>query len=80
MDMHEPTEVYTVSEPFQAELIKDALQAAGIRCFLDARNQGGFAGMNMEPIRIIVQAIDADRARKLIESHQSTRAENGEDE
>ena len=45
-DRHENiVTVYSISEPFEAELIKNTLQDNGIQCSLDGATQGGFTGV-----------------------------------
>ncbi len=73
MDIHDPVVVYTVSNPVEAEIIKSALQAEGIRCFLDGINQAAEVGLIAFEIKVTVPAGDADRARKLIEQHEERR-------
>jgi hypothetical protein len=60
--------VYTVTDPSQAEMIRSLLHAEGIACEVSGENQAGFAGLlNIE---IMVRAEDADRALKIIRSHE----------
>jgi len=56
--------VYTVSDPYEAELIKNMLEDNGIRCSLDGETQGGFVGVIN--IGILVGEPDAERAVELI--------------
>jgi hypothetical protein len=65
MDSEEPVSVYTVTDPTQAELIRNALQEEGIVCEISGETQGGFTGVFS--IDVMVRAIDADRARHIIE-------------
>ena len=64
MDANELVTVYTLSDPYRAEIIKDVLQSEGIRCELGGERQAGFTGL-LE-IDVLVRAIDADRAEKII--------------
>ena len=73
MDSKELVTIYTVSNSAQGEIIKNALQAAGIRCFLDGANQAGEAGLMGIEIKLQVALENVDRARKLIESHEGHR-------
>ena len=57
----------------QAEIIKNALNANGIRCFLDGVNQAAEPGLIGLEIRVQVALADADRARKFIESHDEAK-------
>ncbi len=70
MEHSELVEVYTCNASYQGEIIKNALNDEGIRCFLENANQAGEAGLIGIPIRLLVPAADADRARKLIQSHE----------
>jgi hypothetical protein len=78
MNLNQPVEVYSVNEPFKAEVVKEALEAEGIRCFLGAPLQGAFAGINFEPVRVFVEAAEADRARQLIAAHEQKRHDEEE--
>jgi Putative prokaryotic signal transducing protein len=73
MDSQELVTVYTVGNPVQAEIIKNALQANGIRCFLDGINQAAEAGLMALEIKVQVAPADADKARKLVESHDASK-------
>ena len=70
MDIHDPVSVCSLGDSVRAEIIKNALEAEGIRCFLDGRNQGAFTGIPAMQINVLVDAINADRARKVIEGHE----------
>ena len=45
MNSQDLVTVYTVANSVQAEIIKNALQAEGIRCFVDGINQAAEAGL-----------------------------------
>jgi hypothetical protein len=62
--------VYSVSNPVEAEIIKNALEAEGIRCFIEGENQAGEAGLIALQIRLFVPANQAERAAKFIEEHE----------
>jgi Putative prokaryotic signal transducing protein len=62
--------VCTVSKPFEAEVIKSALEAKGIKCFLDGAGQAAHVGIGLFEIKIQVSRKDAERALELIESHE----------
>jgi hypothetical protein len=62
--------VYTVSNPVQAEIIKNALAGEGIRCFIEDENQAGAVGLIGIHIRLFVPARDAERAARFIEEHE----------
>lgn len=70
MDTNDLVTVYTVSNPVEAEIIRNAIQAEGIRCFLDGAQQAADVGLLVFEIGVMVPAEDADRARKLIEQHE----------
>lgn len=60
------TQVYSVTDPNLAELIKAALQRSGISCWIDGENQAGLAGILN--IRLLTRAKDVDRALRIIRS------------
>jgi hypothetical protein len=66
--------VYTLTNATQAEIIKTFLQEEGIRCFLDGEEAASL-GLSAFEINVMVPAGDADRARKLIESHEPGKSE-----
>jgi hypothetical protein len=75
MDSEEPVEVYTVTDPTQAELIRNALEEEGIVCEISGESQAGFSGV-LE-IQILTRAADADQARRIIselEMHRGSQA------
>ena len=59
-------EVYTVTDPSLAEIIKATLQRDGITCWIEGENQAGFAGVLT--ISLLTRARDADRARRIVKS------------
>jgi Putative prokaryotic signal transducing protein len=65
MEAQEPIEVYTVTDPTKAEMIRNALHQEGILCEISGEGQAGFTGVF--EIKILTRAIDADRARRIIE-------------
>jgi hypothetical protein len=64
MEADEPVTVYTVNNPYEAEIIKMALQGQGISCQLDGEGQAGFS--DIFAIGILVRAGDADLAKQII--------------
>jgi DNA-binding response OmpR family regulator len=79
MDAEEPVEVYSVTDPTMAELIRNALEEEGIQCEISGEGQAGLSGV-LE-IQIMTRAIDADRARKIcrdLEQHHGKRASGEE--
>jgi hypothetical protein len=59
--------IYTTNDANEAELIKLNLRDHGIACQLSGEQQGGFAGLGIEEIGVVVRAEDADRARSIVE-------------
>lgn len=74
-DTHEPVVVYSTTNLSEAEVVKNALTAEGIRCGLDAENQGGFAGLFA--VKVLVRAWDEERARQVIAQHTHHHAAAG---
>lgn len=64
----EPVTVYTLNDPYEAEVVRTELCGEGIRCELDGEHQAGFSGVLK--IGVLVRARDADRARKVIRRHE----------
>jgi hypothetical protein len=73
MDIHEPVTVYAVTNPVEAEIIRNVLQAEGIHCYLDGVNQAVAPGAGAFEIKVQVAAGDADCAGRLIRSHGKNR-------
>jgi hypothetical protein len=67
VDANEPVVVHTTNNLAEAEILRNALEAEGIKCELDGENQGSFAGILS--VRILVRARDEERARQLIAAH-----------
>jgi hypothetical protein len=65
--------VYTVNNAVEAEIIKNALSAEGIRAFIEGENQAGEAGLTGIEIQIQVANSDADRARKFLKKHERSK-------
>src|SRR5262245_37010769 len=61
MEEKELVTVYTVTSPAEAELIRGALESAGIACTIGGESQAGLAGVLS--IDILTAAGDVDRAR-----------------
>jgi hypothetical protein len=72
MEPNELVTVYTVTDPNVGEVIATALRRQGIQCHLSGESQGGFSGLGMMEIELMVRAADADRAREIIEAHEPT--------
>ena len=60
------TEVYSVTDPNLAEIIKAALQRDGISCWIDGENQAGLSGVLN--IKLLTRAKDVDCALRIIKS------------
>jgi hypothetical protein len=69
MEADEPVTVYTVNNPYEAEVIKMALHSEGISCELDGEGQAGLS--DILEIGILVPARDADRAQNIIEQNEA---------
>ena len=62
--------IETVSNPVEAQIIRNALNAEGIACQIGNQNQAAFAGLGALEIEILVRAEDADRARKILREEE----------
>jgi hypothetical protein len=69
MDAEEPVVVYRAGNMAEAEMVRNLLMAEGIACEVSGENQGGFAGVGVVEVTVLVHAADADRARAVIEQH-----------
>jgi hypothetical protein len=78
MDPNELVTVYTVSNNLEAEIIKNALNNEGIKCFVEGGLQAAESGLTGLVVRIDVPAVDADRARKFIQHHERHRKHEAE--
>ncbi len=67
-DPNEVVAIYTTTDVYEAEIIRDELRNEGISCELDGTSQGGFT--ELVTTKLLVRAWDADRARKLIDKRQ----------
>lgn len=70
-DGDELVTVYTLKDPYMADIIKNALRGEGIPCELDGERQAGLS--EILDIGVLVRAQDADLARGLIEQHERKR-------
>jgi hypothetical protein len=77
-DVNEVDVVYTTNDVYEAEIIRNQLHDAGIKCELDGVSQGGFT--EIVETKLLVRAGDADRARKLIERRTPDQFERPRDE
>jgi len=57
--------VYTTDDVYEAEIIRNQLHDAGIKCELDGNSQGGFT--EIVETKLLVRAEDAGSALHLIE-------------
>jgi hypothetical protein len=73
VDSQDLVTVYTVSNPVEAEIIKNALQAEGIKCFVEGTMQAAGSGLAGIPVTIQVPATEADHARKFLKEHEHRR-------
>ncbi len=73
MEADEPVTVYTVNNPYEAEVIKMALEGEGISCQLDGEGQAGFS--DIFAIGILVRAGDADLAKQIIRHNEAKHQE-----
>ena len=69
MEAAEPVTVYTVNNPYEAEVVKAVLQGEGISCQLDGEGQAGLS--DVLEIGILVRLRDADQARKIIRHNEA---------
>lgn len=75
MDPASLVTVLSTFDPIKAEIVKNALEAEGIRCFLEGINQAetAFVGIPVEAVEVQVAAADAERAAELIRAHEAAR-------
>lgn len=66
--------VASLANPVEAEIVRNALRDAGIRCYLAGTLQGGVVGTSAIPIDVQVHAGDADHAFKLLQTHEHARS------
>lgn len=59
-------EVYSVTDPNVAEIIKATLQRDGISCWIDGENQAGLSGVLN--IKLLTRSKDADSALRIIKT------------
>jgi hypothetical protein len=70
--------VFTLSDPVKADIIKNALEEVGIRCFLDGMNQAIVPGTAPFRIHIQVQSEDEQEATAFIKEHEARTATESE--
>ncbi len=77
-DANEVVVVYTTNDVYEAEIIRNQLHDAGIKCELDGDSQGGFT--EIVETKLLVRTADADRALQLIERRTTDNFEPPRDE
>lgn len=70
MDADDLLSVYSTSDANDAEILRAALHAEGIKCEITGESQGGFTGLGIMKIRLMVRAEDFDRAKSYLEKHE----------
>ena len=80
MDADELLSVYTTNDPNDAEIIRSALHAEGMKCEIVGENQGGFTGLGIMRIKLMVRAEDYDRAKSHLEKHEQRSKQAGDPE
>jgi hypothetical protein len=78
MDIKDPVRVYSAGDAFEAEIVKNALEAEGIRCFLEGENQAALPGNPALGVHVWAEAGKADQARQIIEAHEAHRHRSSE--
>ncbi len=68
MDQEEVIEVYSTTNPGEAEVVKTVLEGEGIKCQLDTDNEASLPGI--VGVRVLVRAWDEDRARKVLAANR----------
>lgn len=63
--------VYTVTDPIEAEIIRNTLEAAGIRCFLDGMNQAELTALPTMQIKVNVAPEDVNESREILAEHEA---------
>ena len=70
MDQNELLTVYTTNDANEAEVIRGAIQAEGMKCEIVGEGQAGLAGLDTMEIKVVVRAEDYDGAKAFLEEHQ----------
>jgi len=63
--------IYTAMDEIDAEVIRVALDAEGIQCFLENERQAMLSGCL--PVKVQVRSSDVQRAQQFIERHEQSR-------
>ena len=70
MDLQdEPLELYSTSNPVEAEMLRAALHSEGIKCECNGELQAGLVGIDAMPIKLLVLPADYDRASAFLREH-----------
>jgi hypothetical protein len=77
-DANEVEVVYKTHDIYEAEILRNELHEAGIKCELDGESQGGFT--EIVETKLLVRAWDADRARRVIERRTTGKFDPPRDE
>ena len=80
MSMQEMVTVYTVSNPIEAEIIKNALDDEGFHCEIEGGHQAGDAGLIGMEIKLQVPANEAEQARAFVLEHAQSHGDDEDDE
>jgi ribosomal protein S3 len=70
MDANELLAVYSTNDARDAEILRGALHAQGIKCEIDGASQAGLTGLGIMEIKVLVRAEDFDRAKSYVEKHE----------
>ena len=73
MSFDELVPVYSVKEPIEAEIIKNALHSAGIQAAIENENQAAMTGVF--DIRIFVPAHQEAEAKQILAEHEAASAD-----
>ena len=71
MDKEELLTVYTTNDANEAEIIRGAINAEGIKCEIVGEGQAGLTGLDTMEIKVVVRAEDFERAKSFLEEHKS---------
>ena len=69
MDKNELLTVYTTNDANEAEIIRGAIHAEGMKCEIVGEGQAGLTGLDTMEIKVVVRAEDFDRAKAFVEEH-----------
>jgi len=69
-DPEEHVVVHTFSDAAIADIVANALRDEGIPCEVEGEHQGGFTGTGVIAVRLLVRAVDRERAEDILERHK----------